>query len=103
MTISVPAITETDLPTINRAIQQLAQGRSNAFGIVTLASSGTTTTVTDQNCAAGSTVLMTPMNGPAATEFGAGLWFISAIANGSFTIVHNAGIAGRLFRYAILG
>lgn len=103
MTISVPSINETNQKTINTAIQQLAQGRSNAVGTVTLAATGTTTTVTDTNCAVGSSPILTPTNGAAATEFGAGLWFISAVANGSFTIVHNAGVAGRTFRYAILG
>lgn len=104
MTAYVPAITETDLKKIVLAIQQLAAGRSNAVGKVTLATSASTTTVTDKNCAAGSTPILTPTTANAATELGNGTMYVSAVANGSFTITHaNSATTGRTFLYALLG
>ncbi|WOH68114.1 hypothetical protein [Bradyrhizobium sp. BWA-3-5] len=46
MTAYVPGITETDLKKVILALQQLAAGRSNAVGSVTLATGSATTTVT---------------------------------------------------------
>ena len=104
MTAYVPGITETDLKKIVLAVQQLAAGRSNAAGTVTLATSAATTVVTDKNCAAGSTPLLTPTTANAAVEVGNGTVFISAVANGSFTITHaNSATTGRTFLYAIHG
>jgi hypothetical protein len=104
MTAYVPGITETDLKKIVLAIQQLAAGRSNAVGSVTLAASAASTTVTDKNCAAGSTPILTPASASAASELGNGTIYVSAVANGSFTITHtNAATTGRTFLYAILG
>jgi hypothetical protein len=104
MTAYVPGISETDLKKIVLAIQQLAAGRSNAVGTVTLATGAATTVVTDKNCAVGSTPLFTPTTASAATEVGNGTMFISAVANGSFTITHaNSATTGRTFLYAIVG
>ncbi len=104
MTAYVPGITETDLKKIVLAIQQLAAGRSNAVGTVTLATGVATTVVTDKNCAAGSTPLLTPATANAATEVGNGTLYVSAVANGSFTVAHaNSATTGRTFLYAIVG
>ena len=104
MTAYVPGITETDLKKIVLALQQLAAGRSNAVGSVTLATGSGATTVTTANCAQGSTPILTPASANAAIEVGNGTVYISAVTNGSFTITHaNSGIAGRTFLYAILG
>jgi hypothetical protein len=104
MTAYVPGITETDLKKIVLAIQQLAAGRSNAAGTVTLATGAATTIVTDKNCAAGSTPLLTPATANAATEASNGTMYVSAVANGSFTITHaNSATTGRTLLYAILG
>jgi hypothetical protein len=104
MTAYVPGITETDLKKIVLAIQQLAAGRSNAVGTVTLATGAATTTVTTPNCASGSTPILTPASATAATEAGNGTMYVSAVANGSFTLTHaNSSTAGRTFLYAILG
>jgi hypothetical protein len=104
MTAYVPGITETDLKKIVLAIQQLAAGRSNAVGSVTLATSAATTVVTDKNCAAGSVPLLTPITANAATEIGNGTMFVSTVANGSFTIIHaNSATTGRTFLYALIG
>ena len=104
MTAYVPGITETDLKKIVLAVQQLAAGRSNAVGAVTLATGSATTLVADKNCAAGSTPLFTPTTANAATELGNGTMYVSAVANGSFTITHaNSATTGRTFLYAIVG
>jgi hypothetical protein len=104
MTAYVPGIAETDLKKIVLAIQQLAAGRSNAVGTVTLATGGATTVVTDKNCAVGSTLLFTPTTANAATEAGNGTMYVSAVNNGSFTITHaNSATTGRTFLYAIAG
>lgn len=104
MTAYVPGIAETDLKKIVLAIQQLAAGRSNAVGTVTLSPGSATTVVSDRNCAAGSTPLLTPTTANAATESGNGTMYVSAVANGSFTITHaNSATAGRTFLYALFG
>ena len=104
MTAYVPGITETDLKKINLAIQQLAAGRSNATGTVTLKTAAATTVVTDNNCAARSTPLLTPTTANAAAEIGNGTLYVSAVANGSFTITHvNSATTGRTFLYALQG
>ena len=104
MTAYVPGITETDLKKIILAIQQLAAGRSNAVGTVTLAPGSATTAVTDRNCATGSTPLFTPVTAEAATEAGNGTMYVSAVVNGAFTITHaNSVLTARTFLYALHG
>jgi hypothetical protein len=104
MTAFVPGITETDLKKVILALQQLAAGRSNATGTVTLVTSAATTIVTDPNCASGTVPLLTPMTANAATEVGNGTLYVSAVANGSFTITHaNSATTGRTFLYALQG
>jgi hypothetical protein len=104
LTISVPSLQETDQKTINRAVQQLSQGRSNATGTFTLTVSVASTTITDQNCAVGSVVIPIPTTANAAAELGNGTMWLSATTNGSFTFTHaNSATTGRTFRYAILG
>jgi hypothetical protein len=104
MTVYVPGITETDLKKIVLAIQQLAAGRSNATGSITLTTGAASTVVTDKNCAAGSTPILTAATANASAEFGNGTIYISAVANGSFTIAHaNSATTGRTFLYAIHG
>lgn len=104
MTVSVPGITETDLKKIVLAIQQLAAGRSNSVGTVTLTVSAATTTVTDANCSSLSVPILTPTTANAAAEVGNGTMYVSAVANGSFTITHaNSATTGRTFTYALHG
>ncbi len=107
MTAYVPGLSETDLKKIILAIQQLAAGRSNAVGTVTLATGAATTVVTPNAAglvAAGSTPILTPTTANAAAEVGNGTMYVSAVANGSFTITHaNSATTGRTFLYAILG
>jgi hypothetical protein len=104
MTVYVPGITETDLKKIVLSLQQLAAGRSNAVGSVTLATGSPTTTVTAPTCAPGSTPILVPTSATAAAEVGNGTMYVSAVASGSFTISHaSSATTGRTFLYAILG
>jgi hypothetical protein len=104
LTAYVPSITETDLKKVILALQQLAGGRSNAIGTFTLTVSVASTTVTDQNCAAGSVVIPIPTTANAAAELGNGTMWLSATTNGSFTFTHaNSATTGRTFKYAIIG
>ena len=104
MTAYAPGITETDLKKVVLAIQQLAAGRSNAVGTVTLATGSSATIVSTPNCAVGSTPILTPATANAATELGNGTMYVSAVTNGSFTITHaNSATSGRTFLFALMG
>lgn len=104
MTAYVPGIDETDQKKVILSLQQLAAGRSNAVGSVTLTTSATTTTVTDNNCASGSVPILIPTTANASAEMGNGTIYISAVANKSFTITHASNTqTDRTFKYAILG
>ena len=107
MTVYVPGLTETDLKKIILAIQQLAAGRSNATGTVTLTANAASTTVTPTqtgSIAAGSTVTLTATTLNAAAEFKNGTIFVPTVANGSFTITHANNVqTDRIFLYAISG
>jgi hypothetical protein len=104
MTAYVPALTEKDQAKIVRSLQQLAAGRSNAVGTVTLAIGVASTTVIDMNCAAGSVPILVPSTVNAATELGNGTLYVSAVTNGAFTITHaNSATTGRTFLYALQG
>ncbi len=99
MTVST---NETDQTKINRAIQQLEQGRLNVSGICTLAPGATTTIVKAANCGAGSQILLTARTLNAAAALAT--TFISAITNGAFTITHaNNAQTDRTFGFACLG
>ena len=106
MTVFTVSRNEKDLSLFALAISQLASGRSNAVGTFTCTQNEATTTVTDANCAVGSTVLYMPTTANASAEVGAGTIYIATatILNGSFVVTHaNSATASRTFRYALVG
>ena len=104
MTALVLAPDEKDPRKVATAINQLAQGRSNAVGTVTLVANATTTVVTAKNCGAGSVVLLSPLTAHAAAELGNGTIYVSAVANGAFTLTHaNNAQTDRTFGYVAIG
>jgi hypothetical protein len=104
MSSYVVARDEKDLKKFALAIQQLAEGRSNAAGALTLAASASSTTVVAQNCGAGSVVLLSPRTAHAAAELAAGTCYVSAVALGSFTLAHANNVqTDRTFGYVCLG
>lgn len=101
MTVST---NERDLAKFAIAIQQLEQGRSNAAGLCTLTAGVASTTVKAANCAATSKVLLFPRSATAAAELGNGTLYVSAVANGTFTLSHAVnGQTDRSFAFVCLG
>jgi hypothetical protein len=104
VTVRTVSRNEKDLSLYALAISELASGRSNAFGTVTLTANAASTAVTDANFAAGSVPSFTATTANAAAEIGAGTMYVSARANGSFTITHaNNAQNDRTFLYAVQG
>jgi len=99
---------EKSLWTIVQAILQLAQGRSNAVGRVTLMANQTTTTVTKAvdsaavNMSLTAEVFLSPLSDNAAAAI-ATTW-ISTKSQGSFVITHaNNAQVDKLFAFEIRG
>jgi hypothetical protein len=104
MTAYVLSPDEQDRRKVNTAINQLAQGRSNAAGTVTLAVNQASTTVAAPNCGAGSVVLLSALTAHAAAESGNGTIWVNAVAKGSFTLTHaNNAQNDRTFGWVALG
>lgn len=104
MSIDVPHPGETELRAIVMAIGQLAEGRSNAHGTVTLTANVTTTTVTAVTCGSGATPILTPTTANASAEFGNGTIYVGTVSNGSFIITHaNSAQTDRIFKWAAIG
>ena len=102
MTGIVPANTERDLGRIVRSIRELYEGRSNATGSFTVTQNAATTVVTAPNCSPDSKVFLQATSANAAAEVGAGTIYVSAKAQGSFTVTHaNSATASRTFDYRI--
>lgn len=93
---------ETNIFRIVQAIRQLIQGRSDAVLQVTLTPSATTTVVSAINCSKDSQVFLSPRTANAAAAVPT-TW-ISAVANGSFTITHSSTVSiDRTFGIVCLG
>ena len=76
----------------------------NAFGRFTCDLNQATTTVVAVNCAPDSEVFLQAVTANAAAEVGAGTIYVSAKAQGSFTVTHaNSATADRTFAYRIGG
>lgn len=104
MTAYVVQTNETDLTKHAFGQQQLAAGRSNAVGSVTLRTSNTTTTVTATNCGSGSKVFLSPTTANAAAEIGNGTIYVSTVSAGSFVLTHASNSqADRTFGFVCLG
>ena len=104
MSALVLAPDEKDARKVATAINQLAQGRSNAVGTVTLLANAASTAVTAKNCGAGSVVLLSPLTAHAAAELAAGTLYVSAVANGAFTLTHASNAqADRTFGFVAVG
>ena len=104
MTVYLPDRNEKDLSKYALSLQQLAAGRSNASGSVTLAAGATSTTVAADNCGPQSAVFLFPKTVNAAAALAAGSTFISSVGKQQFTISHaNNAQTDRSFFYVCLG
>lgn len=85
-----------------RSINALATGRGDNRGTFSLTASATTTTVTNPNVSSNSTIVLSPRSATAAAALG--VVYISAKAEGSFTVTHNSSAAtDRTFDYEFRG
>jgi hypothetical protein len=95
---------EKDIFKIVMALRQLTEGRSNATGIMTLASSAGSTTVTAPNCAAGSAVFLFPATANAAAALASTYVKTSDVSKGQFVITHANNLqTDRTFFFVCLG
>lgn len=88
MTATIVAREEKDLTKFAFSLQQLAMGRSNATGNVTLRDGETTTTVAAPNCGAGSQVFLFPATANAAAVLATTYVPIATVTAGQFIINH---------------
>lgn len=106
MSGNVPHPTEKDPIRLSRSIRDLFEGRSNAFGTVTLTLNQGTTTVLHPNVGDESQIFLFPRHANAAAEVGNGTIYIAAgaITVGQFVITHaNSATANRTFSFCIVG
>ena len=102
MSVAIVQTNEKDLTKFAFALQQLAQGRSNAVGEVTLTHGQATTTVSNQTCGPESIVLLMPKTLDAAGALATA--YVSAVGPGRFTLTHaNAASTDRTFGYVNVG
>lgn len=87
----VPGTDEKDLAVLAQAIRELAAGGTNARGTVTLTPSATSTVVSNKLASESSMVVLSPRTASAAAA-APGI-FVSAKANGSFTLGHASSTA----------
>ena len=91
-----------NLQSLAITIQRVMRGETNNAGTATLATSGTTTVVTDLRVGVHSKIILTPVTEAAAGMDGIGTW-VSAVTNDSFTLTHADSAADRQFFYVIAG
>lgn len=102
MSVILPTPEDTTPLRVVGAIRQLAQGRSNAVGTVTLAASVTTTVVAAEHCADTSKVFLTPTTANAAGAVAT--TYVSSVGNKTFTLTHaSAATTDRTFGYIAIG
>lgn len=102
MSVAIVQTNEKDLTKFAFALQQLAQGRSNAIGMVTLNANHATTTVENQTCGSESIVLLMPRTSNAAAALAT--TYVSQVGPGTFTLTHaNLASTDRTFGYVNVG
>lgn len=96
--------TEKDLRRVTTSINKIVEGRTDNYGNCTLAANTAQTVVEATFVGSFSTVVLTPTSANAAAEVGAGTLYVSAKANGSFTLTHaNNAQTDRTFDYTWSG
>jgi hypothetical protein len=104
MSVRAPGRYEKDLTKYQTAIEQIAQGRTDAAGTFTLAAGATTTTVSAPNVAPGTNIFFSPQTSDAAAAIGTTYILASNVSQGSFIVSHaNAGSVDRTFSWVGLG
>lgn len=106
MTVRVVDRNTKDMGELAVAINELAQGRSNAVVTVTLTANAASSTVATPTTAAGTAPIPVPLTAHAAAELGNGTLYIPAatILNGSFVVQHaNNSQIDRTFLFVCIG
>lgn len=92
---------------IAKRLKEISQGKTNNIDVVTLTLNSATTVITLAPGRIGNDtlVLFMPTNANAATEFGAGVMYVSSrdVLNNTFTITHQNNANTRTFSYALIG
>jgi hypothetical protein len=104
MTVLVPTRYEKDITKYGDTIRQMAQGRLNCAGTVTLAAGVTTTTVKAPTVAKGTIIVLSPQTSNAASAVPT--TFISPlnITSGQFIISHSSNAqTDRSFGFIAIG
>lgn len=78
-------------------VNQIVSQFDGNTGSITLATTGTTTTVSNAKVMPGSRIFLQPRNAAAVIANA----FVLAVSKGSFVIQHSAGTAERQFDYAV--
>ena len=105
MAMIKPPTTGEEIATRRRnaqAIGEVIDGHGNNGGSFVIASTATSTAVTDLKVGPDSIICLMPTNAAGATEFGAGTLYVSARGQGTFTVTSLGTAAARNFSYAIL-
>lgn len=107
MVMTVPGIDDPDGQKTNLAVQQLAAGRSNAIGTITLAVGAASTVVTPTQSgviAPSSNIGFMPTTAAAAAELASGNFYVSSVGKDTFTITHtSSATTGRTFGWFVVG
>lgn len=104
MSVRYPGRQSKNLAEFQAAIEQLAQGRVNCTGTVTLAANVTSTTVSAPTVASGCVILLAPQTADAAAALGTTYITAANISSGSFTVTHaSASSVDRTFGWAAFG
>lgn len=104
MSVYTPGLGDPDPYKSTLAIQQLAQGRSNAVGSVTLTANDTTTVVAAPACGAGSRVFLFPETAAAAAVVATTYVLTTDVIARQFTVTHsNTAAVDKTFSYVCLG
>lgn len=88
MSVLVPGPGETDPRRLVDTIRQLAEGRSNAVGVVTLRANQVTTAVPAPTCGVGTNILMFPATANAAAALATTFILVANVTAGQFIISH---------------
>src|SRR5512139_1282799 len=97
------ATAESNQQRVNKVIQQLMEGRSNATGTVTLSTDLTSTTVTARTCGANTAIFMFPQTSIAQSSASA---YVPStdVTKGSFIVHHSSSTStDRIFFWVALG
>jgi hypothetical protein len=84
-------------------VNNAMNGKTNNTGAVTLATSVTSTIISDARIGADSVILFMPTNANAATILSGGALYVSSRGKGTATITHPTTTLSSTFAYVVIG